>query len=184
MKRIIIIIFVASVFLFSCVNKETKVKIDKIDSLLIQIDSLSYELEQVKIDSLRAVYSVTKSNNEFFQNNNFDMPEDKAFIKDFGGYGLVGKNLKRLLGSYNTMNTDIEYSKKQLINLRHDIKKELLTNSDTINRYIIDEEEAVNNIKVNLLPKIQLLNKQLPLYYKTHKRIENFKKKIELRIKN
>ena len=182
MKRIVIIaalVFVS--FLYSCMNKETRAKIDKIDNLLTQVDSLSYELEKVKIDSLRAVYSVTKINIEFFKNTNFDMPDDKVFINDFGAYGLVSKNLKRLLGSYNKMNTDVEFSKKQLISLRHDIKKELITNTDTINRYIIDEEAAVNNIKVNLLPKIKLLNRQLPLYYKVHKSVEKFK---ELEIKN
>ncbi len=180
MKRIIIITALVCVsFLYSCVNKETRIKIDKIDSLLTQIDSLSLQLEQVKIDSLQLVYSVVKSNIEFFQNNSFELPDDKNFMRDFGSYGLVGKNLKRLLGSYSKMNTDVEYSKTQLINLRHDIKKELIISSDTINRYIIDEAAAVNDIKVNLLPKIQLLNKQLPLYHRTHNSVENFKNKLE-----
>ena len=178
MKRIVIIVLVSVAFFYSCMNKETKVKIDKIDSLLTQVDSLNLELKKVKIDSLKLVYSVTKKNIDFFRSTKFDMPEDKSFMKDFGAYGLVDKNLKRLLKNYKKMSEEIEYSQNQLINLRHDIKKELLTNHDTINRYILDEETALNDIRLKLLPKIKLLNRQLNLYNKVHKSVEDFKKSL------
>ncbi|MBE9468946.1 MAG: hypothetical protein IMY72_11605 [Bacteroidetes bacterium] len=180
MKKVLFITALVSIsFLYSCMNKETKVKVDKIDGLLTQVDSINLELKKVKIDSLKLVYSITKLNTDFFKNTNFDMPEDKSFLKDFGAYGLVDKNLKRLLKNYKKMDADIEYSSNQLVSLKYDIKKELLTDNDTINRYIFDEEAALNDIRLNLLPKIKLLNRQLNLYNKVHKSVEDFKKSLE-----
>lgn len=159
-------------------NKETKVKLEKIDSLLTQVDSLNLELNKVKIDSLKEVYSIVRSNILFFKTKNINFPENKNLMKDYGSYGLVGKNLKRLLGSYNLMKENVEYSQKQLKNLRHDIKNKILVNSDSINKYINDEAKAITDIKAELSPKVQLLNKQLPFYNKIHKSVEDFKKSL------
>ncbi len=86
-------------------------------------------------------------------------------------YAFVEKSLKKFDGEREKINEEIVYTNSQLKALRHDIRKNLLTEEE-MKQYYRDEEEAVNNLLDKMWFNKESLAYQLKSFDYLHEKID------------
>lgn len=157
----IILIVFSSLFWISCSSSlpAEVARIDKLllmqDSLLNQLASLDYE----KMDSFKA-----QAAEKLAVLKKIEPREDQKtdYLQYITAMGEVQKALKKGIPSSKTMSEQLQESRIQLTNLRHDLQNDLIADS-LVEKYIQSETEIMNQLS-----------------FKASKTLENLKFKEEL----
>ncbi len=147
MKKILYVVFIA-VILTSCGNEKQQKYIHNIDSLYTIVDTISNNLQQMKKDTL-LLNAIKQSKNHSKALNPFldTLFTMSSYRKRITEYMAMYKFFKKFKNHWGELYSNVEYTKKQLRDLKHDIPI-LLNKGDTVNtnKYLKDETNAVKII--------------------------------------
>ena len=184
MKKLIFTILIASLGFASCNNNKYKKEISKIDSLYIIIDSIEKTLSTIDTVNIRNIYKEYSENiNEIKENFN-DKKEDSVWSV-ITNYGVIKTPLKNYVNDFRGYYNEIKFSKKQLDDLKADIKDGNIK-EEKISDYTKNETEAVIKLKELVEINVNGVKEKLKLFDslnpKVIKIINNLKKNLKSEI--
>lgn len=162
---------------FACNQTKHPEYVAKIDSLLVNIDSLEMKYEEINIDTLKAKFELVDANTKIIKTmDNIDLNENAEVKKALINYGKIHKSFKWYIKSYKKSNEDLAFNKKQLETLRDDISNNLIA-EDKIEKYFTDEAQAVQNSNNSILFYYRDVKASLSIYEETEREINKIIKR-------
>lgn len=172
-------ILIAILAFSGCKNKEQKKNIAKIDSVISKIDSVNIVFSRLKFEKIKSSYELYSSNEGFMKENFNEIRTDENWPL-MCAYSNVRKPIKTAFQNYYIIKNDVDTCKKQLENLKHDLKEGIINNKD-FNTYFATESQfaknAVDNVKSKLFLSERYIKKFDSLQPLVNKMIEEFKNK-------
>ncbi len=154
------LLILLSVLIFGC-NSGKKEKLVLIDFSISQADSLKDNLDKFDIQRLNNIYEEYKNNIDIIKNKyNID---DSVMTETVMLYSTIRKPLKNFLHSYPNLKKRINYTVKQLNDLKEGYKSGGI-NDSLFDRYYDVEKSALSNDKKDIEENILLINKYMMLY--------------------
>jgi len=144
MKLHFILLAITAVVLAACSPGYNKEQMAKADSLLGHLDNVTTKLESMDTVIVDKYYRTANEALKFIQDNYTDTMEKEAGFL-LSDYQVTRKSLRRLRETYIEEVDMLEYSRKQLSDLKTDIKNNLLT-EEHFNEYFNAESEAVSRL--------------------------------------
>lgn len=180
MNRIfqIVIVIVGVIFISSCSNPNREL-LNEINSLQKQVDSLSKAYDKIDIDFFKEINAEIQLNMEFIQSNlaKVDM-KDTIVSKYVGTYGTLWKTINRTFKrGGSSLESKLLESKKQIENLKYDVKNELVTNPEVIRVFMKSEAKEIERLK----SKVKTTSEQ---FMGHREKYETLEPKIDEIIKN
>lgn len=125
----------------SCKPSVTEQRLQKIDSLIVVIDSCAGALEKIEYNKVVEYHNNAESQLDFIAKHYLDTmsAELSIFLSD---YRADRKSLGRLKKSYDDQLNEIEYSKKQLNDLRSVVEQKKLTDEEYAEFYGMENESV------------------------------------------
>ncbi len=150
-------VLIMSMLFVSCgPSKKQKVYLSKIDSITKKVEATaSYFLQA---DTFRLKKQMAKIKQTINRLNSVPI---KQKLKDslFLALGHKYQIIKHFVKTYTELDKELKYSEKQLSNLHHDIKENILKNGkDSI--YFSDERKAANHLRREMANYYQQLKSQ------------------------
>lgn len=143
----IILTILAIFFLFpSCINKENIHRLTVVDSIINTVNEAEKKLGEVNYDSIQKKYNLFKEYSELISNN-YDLIKNETNWPYMCSYRNVKKPFRDFLADYSFNNTIIDSSKIRLENLKHDIRRNLLTDKEYSDYIVVEKQNAANLIK-------------------------------------
>ena len=173
MQKIVIILLFS--LLFGGCNADKRHALKEINSMNNTVDSVSDIYKLIDWDSYKIQSSVMSNNIDFIKENIEVVSRiDTNFIQYYGSYSGSAKVLGRILKKRTKkIDNELVAVKTQISNLKHDVRKELITQTDSINIFIQNEKRAlelltndVNSLKATLL-------QQKEAFELTHSRVDS-----------
>lgn len=166
MKKHLILGITLGFLIASCSNPVKKNQLSKVDSLYALLDSASTLLSRVNMDTvnqrLQTYYDVNKKVSEHYQE--YRNEENWAYVCS---YQNVRKPFKTLVKNYIKYQAEVDSSKKQLENLKHDIKKNLLKENEFDGCFAI-ESQSINALTFKIKKNIESVQHQLKNFDTIH----------------
>ncbi len=153
------IILVCSMLLFSCSNEKRAKQISKIDSLYKVLDTVDIKLKQINIDSVKNRYRLYKVTNDTVSKHFPEVRTDESW-KYICAFQNVRKPFKNMSLSYDFFRAELQLSKKQLEDLKHDVEKKLLKGKD-FDKFFTDEYRSVNDLQAKIMNNVNQVNAQM-----------------------
>lgn len=162
LKYAFIIAIIAGFFFVSCSSQEEKESLKKIEQMIAESDLVYETMNGTLLDSVNAYLDSANIKLSYFKENPGDTLPIEAENYWESYYHMI--SVRKMLGNYKDkhlprLNQDFEYSKKQLENLHHDIKKGLLEDSvrisymeleDSAYSFIMDQADArMNHVRAH-----------------------------------
>lgn len=165
---------------FSCSNPNRKY-IKEISTLQHSVDEMQNELEKVDLVFFREKYTEVSKNMDFIQKNmNKINMQDTAVSKYIGAYGTLQKTMSRTFRKgASGLEGMLDECEKQLDNLKHDIKHDILKNEDMIETFVKSEKNEVERLQRKMKAISEQFSGHLKNYNKLSPRIEQIIKKVE-----
>lgn len=135
-KLILLFALLAMPLLFSCTKKHPKL-MAKIDSLATVLDSADHKLQQINPDTVKARYKAFTSANEVLKQNIEKIRTDDTWPL-ICRYESLDKPLRRMSFNYGLFRSEIDSTRRQLDDLRHDVSKNLLTREEFYEFFTIE----------------------------------------------
>ncbi|HNW89576.1 MAG TPA: hypothetical protein PKN48_07920 [Bacteroidales bacterium] len=135
---------IAIVAFSSCKNAEKEKQIAKIDSLITVLDTASQHLNKINIDTVTKKYQAYQATNKLVATH-YQKYRNEENWKYLCEYQNVRKPFKNMLKNYKSFRNDLNTSREQLENLRHDVDKKLLDDSE-FRSYFTIEAHSVNDL--------------------------------------
>jgi hypothetical protein len=172
------ILIICLLFLASCSGKHYTTELDKIDSLKMVLDETELMFDEIKIDSLRKMYSAWIKNAQDIKK--YYSKDNEANWKIICMYTDMKKPFRSVVKYYDDFRSELVYSQQQLDSLYHDLQYDLLP-ENLVHEYLADEEKAVgalyNMVSKNLKSAEVLLNDFDSLNKLTEEIIQKINKK-------
>jgi septal ring factor EnvC (AmiA/AmiB activator) len=147
------------------VSEQQRFYLGKIDSLQTVLDSAT--ARYLELDTLKIAQAETTIKQHLVQFEQLDtIVSDTAKI-----YAFIEKSLKKFDGEREKINKEIVYTNSQLQALRHDVRKNELTEEE-MQRYYGDEEEAIHNLLDKMWFNKESAEYQLKSFDYLHEKIE------------
>jgi hypothetical protein len=133
-----------SVLFMQCTTPKAKKQMAEIDRLAQRVDSCEPALKTVNIDSVKAYYADI---NMQLAAAKEATPADQSFeeAKFLGAYYDNSKTFKKITRGYASLVEEMEHTHIQLANLKHDVKHNLVADSNYLQFYN-NEKRAVKGI--------------------------------------
>jgi hypothetical protein len=152
---------------FACNRTKHPEYVAKIDSLLVNIDSLELKYSELNIDTLKIKFELVDANTKIIKTmDDIDLNENAEVKKALINYGKIHKSFKWYIKSYKKNTDDLAFNKKQLETLREDISNDLIAD-DKIEKYFTDEAQAVQNSNNSILFYYRDVKASLSIYEET-----------------
>lgn len=137
----------ALIFLSGCNNNEFETEIKSVNNLIEKLDSAEAIFNEIDTAHYQVIADTISSNlnwitRSYKQSNDTMDRETAMFISDYRGSNKV---FTKMDNTYSEISAEIEFSKKQLQELKHDLEEEALT-AILANKYLVQEGEAVRAI--------------------------------------
>lgn len=145
-------------FGISCSNSNIQEKVKKVDSLIQLVNEVNAEIQMLDNDSSKAIYDKVKQEVDFIGNNLKELPQDSVERTSLAQYANHSKGLKRIYKNLSEYKGSVDYSLKQLADLKLDIQSETLK-EDEFTKYFSDEETAAVMLKVKVRDDIEKFNR-------------------------
>ncbi|HBO75502.1 MAG TPA: hypothetical protein DD653_12580 [Marinilabiliales bacterium] len=173
MKSLSVIVLLVAFSLVSCHSVKHEA--------LKQMDQLSQQL-----DSINNVYTKIDWNQweEFNKKINDDITDIAALVEEaakidpdylqyYGPYNTAGKILSRIFRKGKKQLTEeLEFSIKQLENLRKDIKSGIIADTDSIQIYMSQESKAIEELVFNISTLESTLQQQKEAHDATQEKVK------------
>ncbi len=143
MRKIFFALMLAGiVVLSSCMNKEQKQRIEKIDSLEVVLDSVSERLNTVDSAQIQANYNAILKYNTYLDS----VPEENEDQELIREYRNAERNLRKYLANADNLHSELELSYNQLDSLSYDVKHDLVPEGK-FKYYYRDEKTSVKELR-------------------------------------
>jgi DNA-directed RNA polymerase beta' subunit len=184
MKKFGVIVFV--VVLFIGCNSARKTSINQVQQLSKKLDSVSMVYMATDWDYYKKIATVINSDMAKVKKYQEQiMKIDPDFVHYAGPYSAAEKTIGRLSKKKrNSIEKELAYSKTQLENLVYDIRKKVLTNADTMNIYIVQEQQAINDLNQMVSDLNRTLKMQEEAYNLLQQKVSDLIAKIDTTPKN
>lgn len=145
--RKLVWLLVGSLFIIQCTTPKSKKQLAEIDTLKQRVDSCQTVLNEIDYPAILKRYSHVKEQLAAIKEV---IPEDQTFeeAKYLGMYYDNSKTFKKISKGYEPLLEEIQLTKDQLANLEHDIKHNLVSDSNYTSFYH-NEKRAVEAIVFN-----------------------------------
>jgi len=172
MKYLFFLIAIVSI---SACSLEASKELSEIKQMFVKLDSVKNIYTSIDWKYYKDLNDKMNENMKFISDNiDAVTAADKDFLKYVGPYSSANKILNRAFKKKTKkINFEIDFSSIQLKNLSHDIKKQLITNTDSLSFYIHQEEEALNKLLDNVIDISNSLETQKRAYEKTHSKVDS-----------
>ncbi len=173
MKKFFLILIVGSLVV-AC-NPEKQRALHKVKYLCSKIDSISDVYNSIDFNEFKDIKNEISTNGDFLKDNAELIEKiDSNFISYFGPYLAAGKTIGRGFKKVGkNIETELAFSKSQLSNLKSDLKKQLISNTDSVAYYIAAEKKAVEMAQNSVDDIKYLFEKQKEAYELTHNKVDS-----------
>lgn len=141
----------ALLFLSSCNSTNYPNEINTVDSLLMRIDTAQNIYAKIDTTNIRAEGEVFKRKfnylTAFYQQSPDTITRKAAFL--VADYRTLRKPYAQFIDRYHTYGEELEFSQKQLVDLRFDLEHNLL-DTNFVTRMMHSEKEAVENVVIQI----------------------------------
>jgi len=169
----LVFFLVASCLLItSCASDKHAKQITQIDSLLVVLDSSTLKLNLLDTSVVESYYKVYTNNIKQIKSS-FDSKDDDEVWSVITRYGLLRKPLRDFKKHHTKYSEEIAFTREQLINLKADIKNNVLSEEKII-KYISDESEFVNYINFSVAGLIENTQKYFNQYLELNPKVEMY----------
>lgn len=159
MKRNLTLLILIAAIGFSCERTQYAEEIQTIDSLRVELDSSARALDKIDTTGLAAAKTRFTENLYFVQKTYSEredtMPRDVALL--MSEYRSLKKPSTGFLDKYVLASEELEFSKTQLRDLKHDLQNNLL-DTNLVEELLTDERKAVEKV-VSDVKQLELSNK-------------------------
>jgi hypothetical protein len=132
----------------SCQRSEFTSEIKTIDSLIAVLDSAEAIFADIDTTGFRNLGQTFTENMSYveqhYKKNNDTIPRDVALL--MANYRDIKKPAKGFLSNHSKIKGELEYSKQQLRDLKHDLENNLLERN-FVDRMVNQEKEAIDKVK-------------------------------------
>lgn len=143
MNRFLSLIFIC-IFLISCQPNEVKERSKQVDSLQVVMNKSAETLMALNPEFTAEANGIIEEKLDFIQNNYSDtMNRETAIL--IGDYTRMRRNLNKLNTTYKSQLTQVDYTKKQLENLKTDVKNQKI-GQEEFEVYLNTEKEQIEKI--------------------------------------
>ncbi|MEI6123973.1 MAG: hypothetical protein WCQ95_10135 [Bacteroidota bacterium] len=134
-------------------------QISQIDSLYKVVDSVSFKLNKINKDTIKNRFQLFKVMNDTVSKHFHEVRNDESwsYICNFQN---VRKPFKTMVFNYDLYKSNIDSSKKQLIDLKHDVEKGLVKEKN-VNSYLKIESQLINTVCIKVMKNIDQVNAQM-----------------------
>jgi hypothetical protein len=167
-------LFMATISITAC-SFETSQELSDIKQMIVKLDSAKNIYKSIDWKYYKELNSKINKNMKFISDNiDAVTVADKDFIKYTGPYSTTGKIINRVFRKkIKKIDFEIDFSAKQLQNLSNDVKKQLITDSDSLSFYITQEKDALDNLLNKISDVKNILEVQKKAYEKTHTKVDS-----------
>jgi hypothetical protein len=150
-NKYFLFISIATIFFFSSCNNAVKEKqIAKIDSLMAIIDTARINLNKINKDTVGKRFLTYQETNKLVAEHYKEYRNEENW-KYVCSFQEVRKPFKTMIFNYNSYKSDLDSSRKQLENLKHDVEKKLITEKEFENFFKIESKSANElTFKINI----------------------------------
>ncbi len=156
-------LIISILVLYSCNIQNNKETIRQISEIQRSTDSLLTIVSNINKDSLEYMYQYTSDKLSFFRKLNTLLP-NKTHQNIVTSWGYLFKFFKKQKQKPAKFYYQLNFSKKQLNDLKEDVEKGVLS-ADKINQYTNDELNAWETSKTEVNSFITALNKEKQKFY-------------------
>jgi len=135
------LIIASGIVLFSCGNKVDQETLKRVDKISASLDSAGNKLLEVNDDTLKEKFTTFRATSEKLEKNFYAIKTDENFA-DICQYRQCKKPLRNMVTNYKLFRKEVDTSAAQLVRLRHDIKKGLLSKEETGQFIALEEQNA------------------------------------------
>ena len=173
MQKLLLIISITILFV-SC-NADKKHALQKIKAMDNRVDSITNVYQSIDWDSYKKQHALMRISIDFISENiNVVSSIDSSFIEYYGPYSGSAKVLSRAMKKQTKrIEIELDMVKTQILDLKHDVRKELIPNTDSINIFILIEEKALELINNDVISLQVSLLQQKKAYELTHNRVDS-----------
>ncbi len=167
MKRFFnVFLILAIVALSSCNNAVKQKQLAKIDSLSVILDSANVQLTKINLDTIKNIFAKFEETNEKASEHyqKYRTEENWKFVC---AYQQVKKPIKEMIEKYQSFSEDLNTSKKQLDDLRHDVNKNLINEKDFAS-YFNMEVKSAGDLSIRIKMKTGNALKQMKNFDTIH----------------
>jgi len=136
------------VLLTACNRTDFTTEVKKIDSLMVELDSAIALYNSIDTIGFPEISQSFSENTAFVQkiytDRNDTMPRDVAML--MSDYRELKKPAKGFLVKHKSIGEELDFTQKQLEDLKHDLENNLL-DSNFVDRMLVDELEAVQTVE-------------------------------------
>lgn len=150
------------IILFSCQSKEVQIQSQKIDSLLVTVDSLNQKILNVEIDSIHTILSETKKMIEFLSTSGTPGSAKNVLEKINTATGIK-QTCKRFIDKYTYFQKELAFTEHQLLNLQHDVEIGEIGDS-LFNKYFNEESSILNDLNNDIQNSFDWLNYEINVF--------------------
>ena len=148
MKGRITLFLVLVLLATACNRTDYTTEISQIDSLMVELDSAKDMYSSIDTAGFSELSQSFSENTAFVQQvykqRNDTMPRDVAML--MSEYRELKKPAKGFLVKHKSIGEELDFTEKQLEDLRHDLENNLL-DSNFVDRMLTDEMKAVNEVE-------------------------------------
>lgn len=142
-----IAILILSTALFACNSTPYTEEIEEARSLIESLDSASTELAQIDTSGYRNASKAYAVKVGYIQNQYANAGDtiDRELAEILTGYKELKKPYQQFVSKYETTQKEIEFSRKQLKNLKYDMEKASL-DTQMVAEFMQTERDAVQKV--------------------------------------
>ena len=154
------------IIICSCSNgNKYKKEIATLDSLSKIIDSTEFILNSIDTNKVISAQNEIIDNSTIIQSlYNDTMKRKDVIVMD--KYNYIKKFFVAFLNQKEIFYDQIRYSREQVKNLSHDLKKELLE-EDKTKEYLSEEESEINDLNLKVKKSVNEIEQCLPVFEQT-----------------
>jgi len=142
------------------------------------LDSVNLKLNSLDTSVVQSYYKEYSKNIKLIKEN-FKEKNDEEVWSVITRYGLLRKPLRDFKDHYIYYSKEISFSRKQLVNLKADIKNNILT-EDKILKYLKDEAEYVKYYNLSVSGLMENTQNYYNQYLELNPKVEKFLSKNKI----
>jgi hypothetical protein len=164
----------SSVYLLfcGCVNENTVISLNQIDSVYRIIKLAEDKLHEVNPDSIQVKYGLYKKYAALIDEHYSELKNTETWPY-ICAYRNVRKPFKNMYTNYHDLQLEIDSSGVRLEGLKYDVKKELLDRNQ-FNAYYVNEKKGALSLLNKVTMRVDLAKRELINFDTVHPKIVSF----------
>jgi len=182
MKKIkFIIVLIVSLSLASCYNAEIGDGLSKAEEIKTKLEDIKEDFKSINNDTISMIYNIMKQDVDTIAKYTNKFPDNKEW-RD--AYGIYSDAMHMAKGYFKkSYNKEIEYSEKQIADLKTDIESKSLK-IDSIRVYLLDEQKAIEILEEKIKIHIETSNQIIDKYNRTKPIVNQYIDSLKTTIKH